>query len=41
MYGQDLPLSNMVVGACCDIVRDVKGTINPLMLQLAAYQEGA
>ena len=31
----------MVVGACCDIVRDVKGTINPLMLQLAAYQEGA
>ena len=34
-----LPLSNMIIGACSDIVHDVKGIVNPLMLHLATYQE--
>jgi len=34
-----LPLSNMILGACSDIVPDVKGIVNPLMLYLAFYQE--
>jgi len=33
-----MPLSSMVVGACSDIVCDVRGVLNPLMQQLAAYE---
>lgn len=32
-----LPLSNMVRGACGDIVSDIKNIVNPLMLHLAPY----
>ncbi len=33
-----MPLSSMVMGACSDIVCDVRGILNPLMQQLAAYE---